>query len=263
MNLEVRSQEEIVAATSSHEHAPQAEAACLPGFHALGRIAGLMQRHGVADAVAHATVLATATLGQPMELAQAVAAMLEELDSAAMAARVESGPGWFRMCSPSHGYVLLLDARGPLLWLSAEHGKTGALSFIGPCGSKARLCLMRERDGQQSRARLAVMGGARFKAWCRSALRRQIDLEVMLQAMLDSAFYGDPAADAVQPPPLPMLEQAIVLAQARGIACAAPELSLAQTRTAADADALRDHCLHVWRLANEDEAALAASVNAA
>ncbi|NLB14460.1 MAG: hypothetical protein GX826_10665 [Gammaproteobacteria bacterium] len=266
MNLEADSQAAGTVAAASHENWQQAEAACVSGFHALGRIAGLMQRHGVPEPMAHANVLAVATLSEPMELARAVAAMLEELDHPAMAARMESGPGWLRMGSPSRGYLLVLDTRAPWLWLSTGHGKAGALCFIGPCGSKARLCLTREHAGQRQGARLAVMGGPRFKAWCRSALRRQIDLEVMLKAVLDSPFYGDPAAAAGAPPPMPLLEQATALAQARGIACAAPSLALPQlgmpeSETGFDPAPLRDHCLHVWHMAQQDEAALETSAS--
>lgn len=231
----------------------QTEAACVPGFHALGRIAGLMQRHGVVEPVALASVLAVATFGQPMELAQVAALMLEELDTAAMAASVESGPDWFRMRSPSKGLLLVLDAHAPLLWLLAGHGQTGTLCFVGPHGSHARLRRVCEGEGERKRARLEVMGGAQFKSYCRGALRRQIDIEALLAMLMDSTFYGDPTAAADARPELPMLEQAVVLARERGIACVAPALALSRSEARADQAMLREHCLHVWHLAGQDE----------
>lgn len=231
----------------------QTEAACVPGFHALGRIAGLMQRHGVVEPVALASVLAVGTFGQPMELAQVAALMLEELDTLAVAASVESGPDWFRMRSPARGYLLVIDAHAPLLWLSAGHGQTGTLCFVGPHGSQARLRRVCEGEGERKRARLEVMGGAQFKSYCRGALRRQIDIEALLAMLMESTFYGDPTAAVADRPELPMLEQAAVLARERGIACVAPALALSRSEARADQAMLREHCLHVWQLAGQGD----------
>lgn len=221
----------------------QAEAACLPALRALGYIAGVLEWHGVTDAMGLASPLSAATIDQPMELAVSVAAMVAELEAPGAPVAVQSGAGFVRMRGGPKGHLLVLDTGNAFVWACGGAPVEAALSFIGPLGSTARL-----RHG--AGPRLEVLGGPAFKSYCRRLLRHQVDIEAMIREMASTPFYGDPDAGIAERPALAMLDRAVALAHERGIARPGPRLFTPDPVAVADPAGLRDHCLAAWRLAS-------------